>query len=785
MRLRLSVLSALLLASASAQADPGRVQFSAAQSSFTTLGADGMLPLLGDNHQFFYGDLMGDYSTDDTYLMSPGLGYRSMVNNQIWGGYVFDDYERTSLGENFWVLSPGVEWMNASWDAHVNGYFPIQSRQQNGTTDWADNYGNYQYGDPYGNSFDDAYLTPYAVIGNGVDTEVGYSFDQGGHLRSRVFLGGYYYHPQDAYDVDNISGATAGFTKAVTKNFTVSLLNSYDNINRYTFGINLAVTLGGDSNEYSGNVEDRMLDPVERHVGIIDTGAGTYDQQSYQVTGFGTEHDNNVGYVSADASIDGVGTYEDPAPLTQDSLDSFYEQFSDGALIYVQGGDSQVYDVNSTTAGTNNGLLLYDGQDIYGRSADYKAPAASDEQPIISVDGATVDNGFIINSGENTLEDLTITASSTTGNTVGINVVNDSTNTTVNVTDTNVTGFNTGLYAENSGTGNLTLNTTSSSFNNNTNSGDGNDGAYGFYATNTSSGSLNINVVDSQFNGNTSTGDGNGGANGMYVYSDGAQLNMNITNSSFNGNMASGDSNGSVSGMFVNATKLNMNVTNSTFNNNSNSGTSNYATGLAIFGNAGTVNITNSQFNSNTVSGDNNGGVGGFFVGKNISSDSITVNVTESQFNDNAVSGDNNGGAFGFLASNASTEMTINITRSQFNGNSADGDNGQGAFGLVAGNTADATGALTVSATESQFNGNTASGADVSAYGFYAKNNSTDASGALSVTSLAGSTMSNNGTYGLYAVGTPSASTTVNASDANIFDNPTNVGNGGNVTITE
>ncbi|MES2204636.1 MAG: inverse autotransporter beta domain-containing protein, partial [Pseudomonadota bacterium] len=396
MRLRLSVLSSLLLASLSAQADPGRIQVSAMQSNTSIFGADGMLPLLGNNQQFFYGDLMGDYGTDDTYLMSPGLGYRAVVNNQIWGGYVFSDYERTSLGGNFWVISPGVEWMSSNWDAHLNGYFPTQSQQQNGSRAYADTFGIYQYGNPHDYQYDDAYLTPYAVIGNGVDTEVGYSFAQEDHLRSRVSLGGYYYHPQEAYDVSNITGITASFTKSLSKNFSASLLNSYDNFNHYILGVSLTLEFGGDSNEFSTDVSDRLLDPVERHIGIIGTGAGTYDQQNYQVTGYGTEY-YPVLYTEPHGT--GDGSAKNPAGLTSDNLALFNEMFPGGSMIFVQGGGNANYYLTDP-------LVINDGQNIYGRTEDYKAPAVRDKQPqIIAASGS---DGLDITDATSTISDVSI-----------------------------------------------------------------------------------------------------------------------------------------------------------------------------------------------------------------------------------------------------------------------------------------------------------------------------------------------------------------------------------------
>jgi hypothetical protein len=112
-------------------------------SDAKTIGGDGMLPIYGNQQGFAFGDFMADYGNNNTYLLSPGVGYRGIVNNQILGGYFFSDYEKTSLGTNFWVLNPGVEWMSSHWDARVNGYFPTETSKQSGAQDYASNYGNY------------------------------------------------------------------------------------------------------------------------------------------------------------------------------------------------------------------------------------------------------------------------------------------------------------------------------------------------------------------------------------------------------------------------------------------------------------------------------------------------------------------------------------------------------------------------------------------------------------------------------------------------------------------
>ena len=157
-----------------------------------------------------------------------------------------------------------------------------------------------------------------------------------------------------------------------------------------------------------------------------------------------------------------------------------------------------------------------------------------------------------------------------------------------------------------------------------------------------------------------------------------------------------------------------------------------------------------------------------------------------SQFNNNAASGDSNSGAIGFYVDNGSAApVTVTVSRSEFNGNTANGNNNGGAVGLLLEN--DSSGALTFSATESQFSGNTVSGSGVNAigYGFYVNNNNNDmTTGSLSVLSLAGSTFSNNGTYGIYAIGNTTAPTTINLADTIFFGNPINYDSSGNVTFT-
>lgn len=896
----------------------GRATLSAAGAGVGTaagagvgiFGGDVMQPVYGNDNGFLFADFMGDGATSNTFLVSPGVGYRQVVKNQIWGAYFFGDNEKVNLGKNFWNLSPGIEWMTPHWDVHANGYFPLPQTKKMGETVFADTLGNYDYVSFVNGTHNqyDALTAPYDVIGNGGDVELAYRFAVYNNFASRVYVGGYFYEPASATDftnitnVKNITGVTVGLEQSLTKNIRASLMNSYDSLNSYTIGVRLQLTFGDDSTTYSNNVHDRLLEPIERHVGIIATGAGTYDQLGYRNLGNALEY-NNVYFLAPNGvaglhltgADDGAylaaaadGTYGNPMNLSQASLDAINSQSPNSSRLYLQGGNGAVYDVNVSNTGTYtdpvqnvtaHGLLLYNGQDLYGRSANYTAPAASNERPIVSIDGNdnfNGVNGFIIqNGGENTFSDLAITASTTNANfftTYGIGVITSlgaTADATVNVINTSVTALNTGLYAGNSSTtrtltinainssfngntntqtnnnnnlgganglyannsstgnltinatstsfsdntmsgpnnwaaglyatnntGNLTINATDSSFNNNTSSIDGNAGAFGLKIfQNTGAGTQNITVINSQFNDNTATATNNAGGYGISVTcSTCSASNLNITNSSFNGNTAS-DPNGGAYGLYGNFINMNVNITNSTFNDNINNGTPTTSTGAFgvefIVGNdteSKTINITNSQFNGNRAINVGNGNpASGLLVQYNLNTGSaaLTVNVAGSEFNNNVISGDANSGAIGFYAINAgNAPMAVTVTGSQFNGNSASGNNNGGAYGLVAQNAS--SGSLTFSATESQFNGNTVSGSGASAlgYGFYV-DNSTIGNGPLSVTSLAGSTFSNNGNYGLFAAGNSTPNTTVNLAGTTFLGNPASYDSSGNVSFTE
>lgn len=752
---QLAILSPTLLCmvmSMEARADTGSVDYpvstwgralvssTAVSGNFESVGADVMLPFYRTLHGFFYGDAAGNYGSDATYVMSPGLGYRGVVNNQIFGAYFFDDYQKTSLGTNFWVLSPGVEWITPRWDFHFNAYFPTTKTEQNGSAYFADTQGDYSgvsYTEGTHNGYD-TLVTPYAVLGNGVDTALGYSFDQNSnHLRSRVFVGSYYYQPPSGDNVENIIGGTVGYSQAITEHLSFAVTNSYDQVNHDNFGINVTYVFGGHSNTFSNNVTDRLYDNVNRHIGIIDTAAGQYDQQSYSYQEHQQQYDN-LYFIAPEAEGAGDGTYGNAMALTQTGLDTAYSQSPEGVRFYIQGGDNAIYSLSYGEDFTSDALEPYSGQDFYGRTIDYTAPAAGEERPTLLIqDGYS---GFELSPGENTFSDLIINSNSTAQvDTSGIYFQNSSsTDNQLTLTDTSISGFVNGIYLNNLGSGNMWITLNQSQFNDN--GVDAINAVSGLSAINQGEGAIIINASDTTFNNNTATMSG-ATSSGIFLDNEGS------------GNIA----------LVLNAVEANAN------NAIGGSGTEEGGIALGLYAanhGSGKISIesNSSAFNSNYAEG--NGALAAGLYAYNSSNGLIQVTTNSSSFNNNSGINSNAGleasvssAAAGLILYNAGNGwLQLTTNHSTFNANGGD-ESGAG-IGVVIQNT---NGYVTMVSSDTEFSQNTSTGLLVY--------NASSAIDTTQITIMNGSFVEN-GLYGVANVaGEPDAATSINFFDTIFVDN--------------
>lgn len=786
--MRLSFLSPTLLCMVMSSHAVGRVQVSAAEATDNLGIASGdiMLPVYGGVNDFAYSDVMGSYGTDGTYSASPGAGVRTTLNNQIIGAYFFGDYQETSLGANFWVLSPGVEWMTPKWDAHINGYFPTSTSQQTGSAEYADTFGVYNYMNPIVGTHDeyDAALAPNAVIGDGADAEIGYSFDSAGDkLRTRVSLGAYYYQAPSKTDVDNIAGLIVGFSKALTRNLSVSMANSYDQVMHYNVNMSLTLTFGGDSNTFSGDVSDRLLDSVQRHVGILATGAGQYDQQDLEIVGEGKEYDK-IYYASENGT--GDGTYGNAMAFNQENVDNAVIESGDGVRIYLAEGN---YVINASTGAIEfiNGqdvgaIYLGTYESIFGMSSDYKSPASTGAVVVTSEEGYS---GIAMTSeGAHTISDVTLTTAPGAGG-AGIIVDDSSSNDeAVNIINTSVSNFSTGIFGMNRSAGNLMINLMGSSFNDSYST---NNNAYGMNVLNTSSGNLIINATNSEFNNNEAVGTETTdvSAVGFYASNTGSgNITVNAINSDFNSNTAS-TTNTSVMADGFGVYLVNNGAGAITFSANSSSFDSNNAAGAfkgagsiaagvyAYNLNSGNLHVAtnHSTFNDNVANNISSNAYGINAV--NLGSGTLTLNASYSEFNRNRA--DDFSGIFsaGLSASNFGTgQLNIASNYSEFNNSLS---LSYGGYGMYVVNGAGANN-IEIIATNSEFNNN-------SRTGLYVENNST--AGLLSVTDLSNSSFNGNTNYGVYGYAEPSSEITIDNKGSMFSSNGiASTGGTGNVIFT-
>src|SRR5262245_50214972 len=87
---------------------------------------DIFLPLWQDQSSLFFGDLRGQFTTQDVQEGSFGLGYRTLIDPEwILGGYAFFDIQHSKEDNLFYQASVGAELLSVDWDFRVNGYFPL------------------------------------------------------------------------------------------------------------------------------------------------------------------------------------------------------------------------------------------------------------------------------------------------------------------------------------------------------------------------------------------------------------------------------------------------------------------------------------------------------------------------------------------------------------------------------------------------------------------------------------------------------------------------------------
>lgn len=569
--------------------------------------ADIMAPLFGSTNAIIYTDIDGQTgkSKVGSDFLSLGLGVRDAINNDLMlGGYAFIDRSETDnkSGDNHWtVLNPGVEFMTNHWDGRINGYIPTSSKEN-----IRGPYFGTQVNRPDAVSFSrhDQYsylFNKVNEIGPGIDADVGYTFTSLRHLR--VHGGGYYFNLSDTGD---INGGEAGIEMPINHYLTLQFDDSYDNIQQNTGVVSLRFTLGGINKSCATpTVQDRMLDPIYRHLGALATNTGIPDNHALvQLSGPPVLQQSNIWFFNANngATFDpsaGLNncTYEHPCKgpdFNQNNI-NIINSIDSNANFYFTPGTYTI--APETSMLPSNSIDLNSGQSMYGRTSDYTMPASStsgfptfvgeiDLQGNNTLDSFRLINnngsqtiGIHISSANNILiNNLQIgninNAQQSYANSIQLDNSNNITiqNSTIQSTSTNPANTTTGIQSTNS-----TLNANNNTFNL--------SGGLNVYGIGNTSG--NINSTDNKFYLSTSAND-----SVIIGLTNAGTGNINSTHDQFT--LTNNGTNGSIFGIYNKGNAVVVNNNQFTFNS---AGIITGNLGLGVSGNNNTFN-----FNGNNPS---------------------------------------------------------------------------------------------------------------------------------------------------------------------------------------
>jgi hypothetical protein len=257
-----------------------------------------LIPLKQDENSMLFTDIRSRLDDNASEEYNIGVGYRTINNDWIYGGYVFADYLNSENGNAYWQGVGGLEALSENWDLRINGYKPESTEHSIAGSTSLIIGGGGNFGISHGIGSRERALP-------GVDAEVGYKLPLNG-IDLRVYGGGYYF---DADGFDTVSGPKARAEITFNESNTNFLANGME----LTFGVQyqndgpregtttalaqLRIPFG-ESDEHSKltPLEKRMTNFIRRDVDIVAGHAkiAAYDEAA-TVTAAGT----GVQYTSA------------------------------------------------------------------------------------------------------------------------------------------------------------------------------------------------------------------------------------------------------------------------------------------------------------------------------------------------------------------------------------------------------------------------------------------------------------------------------------------------------
>jgi hypothetical protein len=427
--------------------------------------------------RILYSDVrtMGD--TDANVEGNVGLGYRQILNDAVYGGYMFTDRRQTDLGSQFWQTTWGAEYIRRDWEARANLYLPV-NRQQ--TFVLPDQRGPYIAGNGIFVN-DDSTITEEAQPG--FDAEAGFRLpDFSRFVETARVYGGVYYFNGDVSD--DIVGVRTRAKFQITPWLDLGVRAQYDDPRGAQAMAEVTLKFPRPK-KFKADPDDlwsRLGDTPERDVDVVTGSAGKIGAP-LPITVTDTGQTARVIFVNNTQTGAGSGTIENPYATLAEAM--AHVQSHDTLYIAAGNGTDQGYTTGAHITSDHialqgeGSLFLYDSshyQSPNGR--DYHnwilrgpglAPLIGNQNGAgididaddITIRGVQVDNsngaGIIVQSGADqiAIEDTLIT-----GNTGPGLVINQTGNDAMNirVRGSVISGNQqAGVYIDNQGLGDLNL----------------------------------------------------------------------------------------------------------------------------------------------------------------------------------------------------------------------------------------------------------------------------------------------------------------------------------------
>lgn len=90
---------------------------------------DGLFPIGLYEQYLWFGHLGGMYDSQSALKGSVGIGGRYLDRAHIWGGYLFYEENYSARNNSFAQVTIGGEYLRNLWEARINIYLPISSKQ--------------------------------------------------------------------------------------------------------------------------------------------------------------------------------------------------------------------------------------------------------------------------------------------------------------------------------------------------------------------------------------------------------------------------------------------------------------------------------------------------------------------------------------------------------------------------------------------------------------------------------------------------------------------------------